>query len=117
MTAQLMTDDDRRQITVQYFKRLDAGQDFFDLFADDAYVYFPKHQPARGIDEVRQLFGDIVVLFKSIVHEIPYFNYITQGEQVVVEGTTHGMLADGSEWRGGQGLGRRVRRCFAMLRR
>ena len=107
MTAQLMTDDDRRQITVQYFKRLDAGQDFFDLFADDAYVYFPKHQPARGIDEVRQLFGDIVVLFKSIVHEIPYFNYITQGEQVVVEGTTHGMLSDGSEWRAGQGLGGR----------
>ena len=42
-----MTDDDRRQITVQYFKRLDACQDFYDLFADDAYVYFPKHQPAK----------------------------------------------------------------------
>jgi ketosteroid isomerase-like protein len=107
MTVQLITDDDRRRITVQYFKRLDGGQDFFDLFADDAYVYFPKHQPARGIDEVRQLFADIIVLFKSIVHEVPYFNYIVQGEQVVVEGTTHGMLADGSEWRAGQGLGGR----------
>jgi len=107
MTVQLMTDDDRRQITVQYFKRLDAGQDFFDLFADDAYVSFPKHQPARGIDEVRQLFSDIIVLFKSIVHEVPYFNYVIQGEQVVGEGTTHGMLADGTEWRAGLGLGGR----------
>jgi ketosteroid isomerase-like protein len=107
MTAQPMTDNDRRQITVQYFKRLDAGQDFFDLFAEDAYVYFPKHEPARGINEVRQLFSDIIMLFESIVHEVPYFNYIVQGEQVVVEGTTHGVLADGSEWRAGHGLGGR----------
>ena len=103
MTAQLMTDDDRRQITVQYFKRLDTGQDFYDLFADDAYVYFPKHEPARGMEEVRQLFTDIIALFRSIVHEVPYLNYIIQGEQVVVEGTTHGMLADGTEWHAGRG--------------
>src|SRR5260370_16040361 len=103
MTVQPMTDDDRRQITVQYFKRLDTGQDFYDLFADDAYVYFPKHEPARGMEEVRQLFTDIIALFRSIVHEVPYFNYIIQGEQVVVEGTTNGMLADGTEGHAGRG--------------
>ena len=103
-----------RAVADAYFKRMDAGQDFLDLFAEDAYVYFPKHTPARGIDEVRQLFADIFVLFKSVVHEVAYFNYITQGDRLVVEGTTHGVLADGTTWRATEGLGGRFCNVFEI---
>ncbi|WP_223180963.1 hypothetical protein [Streptomyces griseicoloratus] len=78
--------EDHKAVTVDYFKRLDTGRDLLDLFDDDAYVCFPKHVPARGIEEVRRLFTDIGALFTSIVHEIPYFNYIAEGEFLVVEG-------------------------------
>ncbi|MCM2389683.1 nuclear transport factor 2 family protein [Streptomyces albipurpureus] len=103
-----------RAIADAYFKRMDAGQDFLDLFADDAYVVFPKHAPARGIEEVRGLFGDIFVLFTSVVHEIAYFNHISQGDLLVVEGTTHGVLADGTKWRATEGLGGRFCNVFEI---
>lgn len=103
-----------KAVTEAYFKRMDLGQEFLDLFADDAYVYFPKHAPARGIGEVKQLFGDIFVMFQSIVHEVPYFNHIVQGDHVVVEGTTHGVLADGTTWRATEGLGGRFCNVFEI---
>lgn len=103
-----------RAIAEAYFKRMDSGQDFLDLFADDAYVVFPKHVPARGIEEVKGLFGDIFVLFTSVVHEIAYFNYIAQGDLLVVEGTTHGVLADGVRWRATEGLGGRFCNVFEI---
>ncbi|MFD9718790.1 nuclear transport factor 2 family protein [Streptomyces sp. NPDC059076] len=103
-----------RAVADAYFKRMDAGQDFLDLFADDAYVCFPKHTPARGLEEVRALFGDIFVLFRSVVHEIAYFNYIAQGDFLIVEGTTHGVLADGTQWRATEGLGGRFCNVFEI---
>ncbi|MEU5403335.1 nuclear transport factor 2 family protein [Streptomyces sp. NPDC005963] len=103
-----------RAVAEAYFKRMDAGQDFLDLFADDAYVCFPKHAPARGLEEVRGLFGDIFVLFRSVVHEIAYFNYIAQGDFLIVEGTTHGELADGTRWRATEGLGGRFCNVFEI---
>ncbi|MEU0685801.1 nuclear transport factor 2 family protein [Streptomyces uncialis] len=103
-----------RAVAQTYFKRLDAGQDFLDLFADDAYVVFPKHAPARGIEEVRTLFADIFVLFTSVVHEIAYFNYVAQADFLVVEGTTHGVLADGTPWRATEGLGGRFCNVFEI---
>jgi ketosteroid isomerase-like protein len=109
-----MTDEQRKAVAVAYFKWMDAGQDIFALFADDAYVYFPKCRQARGIEEIRQLFGDIIGLFKSIVHDNTYFNYVIAGDFVVAEGMTHGMLADGTEWRGGVGLGGRFCNVFEI---
>jgi hypothetical protein len=38
---------------------------------------------------------------KAIRHDYAYFNYIINGDQVVVEGTSSGMTADGVEWRAG----------------
>ncbi|MEV0699618.1 nuclear transport factor 2 family protein [Saccharopolyspora sp. NPDC050389] len=93
---------------------MDAGQDFLDLFAADAYVYFPKHAPARGTAEIRTLFADIFALFTSVVHEIPYFNHITHGDFVVVEGVTHGVLADGTAWRTTETLGGRFCNVFKI---
>lgn len=109
-----MTDEQRKAVVVAYFKWMDVGKDFLPLFADDAYVYFPKHAPARGIDEVRALFADIIPLFTAIVHDNAYFNYIVSGDTVVSEGMTSGTLANGTEWRGGVGLGGRFCNVFEI---
>ncbi len=114
MTSTIDAAGERKAITEAYFRRLDAGQDFLSLFADEAYVYFPKHAPARGIDEIRALFGDVVALFRSVVHEIPYFNHVIEGDFVVVEGITHGELADGTRWRATEGLGGRFCNVFEI---
>ncbi|MGH3435864.1 MAG: hypothetical protein ACRDRN_05290 [Sciscionella sp.] len=50
ITGTTMTDEQRKAIALEYLKRLDRGEDFFDLFADDAQMYFPKCPLAHGID-------------------------------------------------------------------
>jgi hypothetical protein len=88
-------------VALEYLKRLDQGKDFFDLFSDDAQVYFPKWGIANGLEEVQQMFSDLASILKSIRHDYAYFNYISQGDHLVVEGTSYGVTADGTEWRAG----------------
>ena len=101
LSQQTMTDEQRKSVALDYLKRLDRGEGFFDLFADDAQVYFPKWGLATGRREFEQLFADLGSILKSISHDYAYFNYIMQGDSVVVEGTSSGMTADGTEWRAG----------------
>jgi hypothetical protein len=42
LSQQTMTDEQRKSVALEYLKRLDRGENIFDLFADDAQVYFPK---------------------------------------------------------------------------
>jgi hypothetical protein len=42
MEIQTMNDEQRKIIALEYLKRLDRGENFFDLFDDHAEVYFPK---------------------------------------------------------------------------
>lgn len=113
-TSTPMTRDDRKAVAVSYFKLMDAGESFLHLFDESAYVYFPKHAPARGIKEVEQLFADLWPMFAGIVHDNAYFNYVIENDMVVAEGMTYGELADGSTWRGGVGLGGRFCNVFEI---
>ena len=101
VTQQTMTEEQRKSVALEYLKRLDQGKNFFDLFDDDAQVYFPKWGLANGRAEIEQLFSNLASALKSIRHDYGYFNYIIQGDHVVVEGTSYGMTADGTEWRAG----------------
>jgi ketosteroid isomerase-like protein len=101
VTQQTMTDEQRKSVALEYLKRLDRGEGFFDLFADDAEVYFPKWGLATGRQEFEKLFQDLGSLLSSIRHDYAYFNYIIQGDFVVVEGTSSGKTKDGREWRAG----------------
>jgi hypothetical protein len=96
-----MTEEQRKTVALEYLKRLDRGEAFFDLFAEDAQLYFPKWGLANGKEEIEQAFSDIAGILKAIRHDYAYFNYIINGDQVVVEGTSSGMTADGVEWRAG----------------
>src|SRR6059058_1735747 len=101
MTQQTMTDEQRKSVALEYLKRLDRGENFFDLFADDAQVCFPKWGVANGRAQIEKLFAEFASILSSIRHDYAYFNYIIQGDHVVVEGTSSGMTVDGTEWRAG----------------
>jgi ketosteroid isomerase-like protein len=121
-----MTDEQRKSVALEYFRRLDRGEDFLELFADDAQVYFPKWGVANGRAEMERLFTELGALFTEIEHVSEYFNYVIQGDMVVVEGTTFGVAADGTPWRAGVShAGRwcdvfeirdfKIQRCFIYL--
>jgi len=101
VTQQTMTEEQRKSVALEYLKRLDQGKAFFELFSEDAQVYFPKWGLANGLEEVQQMFSDLGSILKSIRHDYAYFNYISQGDLLVVEGTSSGVTADGTEWRAG----------------
>jgi SnoaL-like domain len=101
ISQQTMTEEQRKSVALEYLKRLDRGENFFEMFADDAQVYFPKWGLANGKEEIGRLFSDLGAILKSIRHDYAYFNYIMQGDQVVVEGTSAGVTADNTEWRAG----------------
>lgn len=101
LTTQTMSDEQRKSVALEYLKRLDRGEGIFDLFADDAQVYFPKWGLANGREEYEKLFRDLGSILSGIRHDYAYFNYIAQGDTVVVEGTSYGTTKDGTEWRAG----------------
>lgn len=101
VTTETMTEEQRKSVALEYLKRLDRGEDFFDLFADDAQVYFPKWGVANGREEFERLFSDLGSIISRIRHDYANFNYVIKDDTVVVEGTSHGTTKDGSEWRGG----------------
>lgn len=91
-------DIDRKRVVLEYFRRLDRGGDFLDLFADDARVFYPKWGIATGTDEIGAMFGDVAELVTSMAHDYETFNYVIDGDVVVVEGTSTGETAEGIEW-------------------
>lgn len=101
METRTMTDEQRKGIALEYFKRMDRGDSIFDLFDDHAEVYFPKWGVARGKHEIEQLFGDLMGILAGVSHDISYANFIQQGDMVVVEGLSSGKLKNGVEWRAG----------------
>jgi len=90
---------DRKAVVLEYFRRLDRGDDVLEPFADDARVFYPKWGIATGLDEIGELFGDVAELVASMSHDYETFNYVIDGDTVVVEGTSTGETAEGTEWR------------------
>ena len=129
-----MTDEQRKQVVLEYLKGLDnggvtsSGGSILDLFAPDAQVYFPKWGMARSKELIQKLFSDVGGTLKSIAHHYSVLHWIfTGGDLVVCEGSSQGELVDGPwcagdpEWGAGRwcdvfeirdGL---IRRCFIYL--
>jgi len=101
LSTQTMTDEQRKAVALEYLKSLDRGENIFELFADDAQVYFPKWGLANGRAEFERLFTDLGALLSGIRHDYAYFNYIHSGDTVVVEGTSFGTTKNGTAWRAG----------------
>jgi ketosteroid isomerase-like protein len=121
-----MTDEQRKTIALEYLRRLDRGESFFDLFDDHAEVYFPKWGIATGRANFEKLFADLGSIVAKFKHDLAYLNVIQQGDTVVVEGTSYGTTQSGVEWRAGvTHAGRwvdvfeirdfKIQRCFIYL--
>lgn len=90
---------EQKEIVVSYFQQLDRGGDFIDLFDENARVFYPKWGIATGHEEIGEMFSDVGSLVNKMSHNYEYFNYVMSGDTVVVEGTSTGETADGTEWR------------------
>ncbi len=99
----VMTDEQRKAVALEYLVRMDRGGDFLSLLDDHARVSFPKWGLAKGREEYTQLFTDLMGILKSVEHHNSYFNYVIQGDMVVIEGTTAGVTAKDIPWRAGTG--------------
>lgn len=94
-------DIERKAVALEYLKRLDRGDDFFELFDEHIQFFFPKIGIVNGLDAVKAAFGKIASLLAGISHDYAYFNYVVNGDTVVVEGTSAGTTADGVAFRAG----------------
>ncbi len=121
-----MTDEQRKAIALEYFKRMDRGESVLDLFDEHAEFYFPKWGIARGRAEIGRLFEDLMGILASVSHDVAYLNFVEQGDMLVVEGTSSGSLKSGETWRAGlTHAGRwcdvfeirdfRIQRCYVYL--
>lgn len=101
--TQQAINDKRVAITTSYFEKIDAGDPtVLDLMKDDVQFFFPKGGVRKGKDEwikFGEFFGKSL---KSIEHDMAGFNYIVQGDFVVVEGREKGVMADGKAWPDGK---------------
>ncbi|HWP93340.1 MAG TPA: nuclear transport factor 2 family protein [Thermodesulfobacteriota bacterium] len=93
-----MTDEERKSIASEYLKRLDRGEDFFELFDENAEVFFPRSGVAVGADAYKKLFSDLAAKVKRFRHHHAYLNWIIQGDMVVAEGSSEGELKTGEKW-------------------
>jgi len=101
ITTTTMTDEQRKSVALEYLKRLDHGGDIFELFAEDAQLYFPKCPLAYGIEEIQETFKNVGGILSAITHDYAYLNFVHSADTVVVEGTSSGTTADGTPWRAG----------------
>lgn len=126
METRTMTDEQRKAIALEYFKRMDRGESVLDLFDEHAEFCFPKWGIAQGHEQIGQLFQDLMGILESLAHDIAHANVIQQGDLLVVEGTSCGSLKSGEMWRAGvTHAGRwcdvfeirdfRIQRCYVYL--
>ncbi|MBN3788824.1 nuclear transport factor 2 family protein [Burkholderia sp. Ac-20353] len=126
MKTESMTDEQRKAIAIELLRRFDRGESVFDLFDDNAEVFFPKWGVARGKHEIQALYSDLGKILASVSHDLTYANFIQEGDLVVVEGTSRGVLLSGADWKySAESAGRwcdvleirnfKIQRCFVYL--
>lgn len=104
---QLMDDEQRKSLAMQYLFSLDHGgktpdgASNLELFDASAQAYFPKWGIARGIEQIARMLAEIGSPILSITHHHKDVNWILTGTDLLVaEGTSHGEHVDGS-WQAG----------------
>ena len=112
MTA--LSDGQKIVLLMEYFRLADQGSpEVLNLFHEDVELYFPKF----GFGSGRQAFVEFVKGFEGaleyIRHDYDKLKFISAGDHVVVEGTSHGKLS-GHTWAGGETPGGRFCNVFTF---
>jgi SnoaL-like domain len=97
----------RIDIVKLYFQEVDQGRLPAQYFTPNFEFYFPKFGVGRGLQEFGELATGIAGAGNTIAHRHESLSYIDAGDQVIVEGATHGTSGDGVAWNGGETPGGR----------
>ena len=90
-------------IAREYFRRLDAGSpELADLFSDDAVIYFPKYGFGAARQTMQETGAKLGEVIASIEHDLAASLFLQDGNRVVVEGVSRGVLRNGSSWAPGE---------------
>ncbi|MEQ8524743.1 nuclear transport factor 2 family protein [Gracilimonas sp.] len=91
--------DPKKQTIQEYFRKIDSGNtDYLNLFTQDVNFFFPKFGTHQGVDALRDFQSVMSEYLNDISHDLKNFNYISQHNTIVVEGTENGTLKDGTSW-------------------
>jgi len=97
----------KKRITIinSYFQKIDDkkfDEAYFTLFTDSVEVYFPKFGYHKGKEAIRELGQRFGRFNKYLDHDFDSFNYIPNGDMVVVEGQVKGETLQGEKWPDGK---------------
>jgi len=109
-----MSIDDQEKIAIarEYFIRADMGQaNVLELFHEDAEFYFPKFGMRSGRESLFEMVKGFEGILEFIQHDYDDLIFISSGNYLVVEGTSHGKMA-GKSWTGGKTPGGRFCNVF-----
>lgn len=96
----------------EYYRRLDAGLDVFDLFTEDFEFYFPKFGIGRGRRDFELLLKGLLGSLRTLAHDLEALRFSEGTSGVTVEGKTRGLTARGVSWQGGASPGGRFASVF-----
>lgn len=87
------------EITKLYFGKADAGDpSILDLFSEDVQLFFPKFGTRTGKAKVIEFVQGLMSKLDSLNHDVETYNYVANGQIVVVEGTESGVAKNGQHW-------------------
>lgn len=94
-------EQNRIEVINNYFAKIDNrafDENYYNLVTEDVQLYFPKFGFKRGKAGLSQLGERFGRFIKKLRHDFECFNYISQGDQIVVEGIVEGETVDGIKW-------------------
>jgi ketosteroid isomerase-like protein len=107
-----LNDQDKITIAREYFIRADQGcPDILELFHEDAEIYFPKFGLGFGRQSLFEMVKGFEGSLEYIRHDYDSLTFISSGNYLVVEGTSHGKMSVKS-WAGGKTPGGRFCNVF-----
>ncbi|WP_328891670.1 nuclear transport factor 2 family protein [Streptomyces sp. NBC_00316] len=87
------------EIALSYFRLVDQGDPaIFDLFTEDAQMFFPKFGIATGKPQIAAFAQGFAGAIASIQHDVSGLHVMSSGNHVVVEGTGRGTLTSGASF-------------------
>ncbi|WP_176594219.1 nuclear transport factor 2 family protein [Sphingobium sp. EM0848] len=94
---------DNVAIARDYFRLLDAkSPDMLSLFTPDFEFYYPKYGRGGGAEQLMDVVVGLSARVETMEHDVSDYLFVAEGDHVVVEGTTRGVLSNGDKWAAGE---------------
>ena len=105
-------ENNKIKVIQDYFRLADQGRpETLQLLHEDADIYFPKFGFGLGRQSLFEVMKGFEGSLEFIQHDYDKLSFVSAGDYVVVEGTSHGKLS-GKTWTGGETPGGRFCNVF-----